>query len=530
MTRYHLGQEIQKEIKRQGMSIEAFADRICIERTSVYDVFKRSHIATDKLAEISRVLNRDFFRELSLLYNPGEIEADEETSIATVTRLLPVDELHVVKDGEEIDAVVDEYMTAERQSPLVVFYTADSVYDVEYMVGRWERKGWKSEEDTARAIHRDIMFQEWGDNLKIEQSPCYTALIYRGPDYYRAIANVVELMKTPGRHIVLLMPVVSTLSRGKNGGLVYDDVAEGCFRVWSGDAHLVVAEAEGSEYLRRREYFHAYLGDGIIDRLVKKIAQTDDLERRLFDLAVDNGLLTATELMPTDETGLSRIKLSLPAPTPEEKELLFANGVNDSPHLDMWLDIRNGYLVDYQYREHPLTVPTGDISAERLDRKPKIVVTPQEQTSRVHMPEVTPGTPSYAKAFKEVMDALTALDANNLYEETFGDDYEDENGLAVRDTEYFKVSVTRDKVTMSDFFIARGAVEANECLRLAVTGMEAVAKLIIFFRVDYHSGDDLTCVLCDAFIDYFVKQNYDSFESMVPLLKSLGIEVKIQRG
>lgn len=30
---------------------------------------------------------------------------------------------------------------------------------------------------------------------------------------------------------------------------------------------------------------------------------------------------------------------------------MFDNGVNNHPHLDMWLDIRNGYLVDFQYNK-----------------------------------------------------------------------------------------------------------------------------------------------------------------------------------
>lgn len=530
MAKYHLGEEIKKEVKRQGISVEAFADRICIERQSVYDIFKRSHIATDKLAEISRVLNRDFFHELSLLYNAAENQSDVngENSETTISRLLPADELHVVSNGEAIDEVVDEYMTSERGKPLVVFYATDTNFEVDYMLGRWERKGWKGEADTARDIHRDTMFQEWGDNLKIEQTPHYTVLIYNGTDYSRAIDNTIGLMETPGRHIVLLVPVVNTLSRGKAGGLVYDDIAEGCFRVWNDKAHFVVAQDEGSKYLRIREYYHAYLGDGIIDRLVKTIAQSGDFERRLLDLTAGSGLLTATEIMPTDNTGLSRILLALPAPDSHERELLFANGVNNTPHLDMWIDIRNGYLADYQYREHPLTVPTGIISVERLDRKPKPEVKAQPQPPRVLMPEVTPGTQAYATTYGEVIDALSNLDPNNLFEETFGDEYEEENGFAPCDINRFNVAVSRDRIVMSDIFIARGAVEPYECLRLIVDGVDAVAKLIIFFRVDYHSGDDFTYELYDAIIDYFIEQGYDTFDSIVPLLKSLDIEFTTQ--
>lgn len=531
MAKYHLGEEIKKEVKRQGIPVEAFADRICIERQSVYDIFKRSHIATDKLAEISRVLNRDFFHEFSLLYNATENQSDVngEMSETTISRLLPADELHVVSNGEAIDAVVDEYMTSERKKPLVVFYAADTNFDVDYMLGRWERKGWKGEADTARDIHRDTMFQVWDDHLKIEQTPHYTVLVYNGTDYSQAIDNAVKLMETPGRHIVLLVPVVNTLDRGNAGGLIYDDVAEGCFRVWSEKVHFVVVQEEDSCYLRRREYYHAYLGDGIIDRLVKTIAQSGDFERRLLDLTAGTGLLTATEIMPTDNTGLSRIQLSLPVPDSHESKLLFDNGVNNAPHLDMWIDIRNGYLADYQYREHPLTVPTGVISIERLDRKPKpALVVEKPQPPRVLMPEVTPGTQAYDATYSEVMSVLSALDANNIFDESFGDELDEEYGLSVRDTEFYKVVVSRDKVVMSDFFIACGAVEPYECFRLTINGMESVATLIIFLRVDYRCGDDLTYELCNAIIECFIEQGYDTFDSIVPLLKSLDIEFTTQ--
>ncbi len=527
MAIYHLGEEIKKEVKRQGMSMEAFADRMCIERQSVYDIFKRAHIATDRLATISSVLNRDFFKELSLLYNSTATMTEESDNDGTkwLKGLLPDEELHIMLNGEEIDSVVDEYMTADRTQPLVVFYAADTDYEVDYMLGRWERKGWKSTGDTARDIHRDIMFQDWGNHLRLEQTPHYSVLLYNDTNYFQAIGNAVELMERSGRHIVVVIPVVNALSRGNNGGLVYDDIAEGCFREWSKKAHFVVAQDKDSGYQRRREYYHAYLGDGVIDRLVKEIAKTDGFAQRLFDLVVGSSLLTVIEIMPTDNTGLSRMLLALPAPDSQERELLFANGVNNSPHLDMWIDQRDGHLVDYQYREHPLTVLTGAISTERLDRKPKPQpLPPNPVPERKLIPEVTPGTPEYDKAFKETIDALKALEPDKIYEDLFGDECETEYGLAVRDTEYFKVAVSRDKVTMSDFFITRGAVEANECLQLTVTGMEAVAKLMIFFRVDYQSGDDFPYELVDAIIEYFIEHSYNTFEEMVPLMKKLDIE------
>ena len=532
MAKYHLGEEIKKEVMRQGMTKEEFADKICIERQTVYDVFKRPYMATDKLAHICRVLGRDFFRELSLANSlvVNEVVESEETTEAPMSRLLPNDELHVVSNGEEIDAVVGEYMTAERNKPLVVFYAADIEFEVDYMLGRWERKGWKGEKDTTRDIHRDTMFQEWGDGMRIDQTPHYSVLIYTGDNYTRAIANAVELMETSGRHIVLVCPVVNSLSRGKQGGLIYDDVAEGCFRVWCEKAHFVVVQDKESKYLRLREYYHAYMGDCIIDRLVSTIALNGDLERRLLDLTAGTGQLTVSETKSADETGLSRIELSLPLPDDAEKELLFHNGVNNDPHLKMWIDIRYGYIADYQYRVHPLTVPTGSISLERLERKSKpksVEEKPKEWPPRVLIPEVTPGTEEYKTVFAEVMEALNTLNPNNHGFDSFGDDVEEINGLSASDADIFNVDVSRERVVMSHEFMSRDAVESCENYRLTITGMESVAKLIIFFRVDYRCGDDLTYELCDAIIEYFIEKRYDRLEQFEPILKSLNIKFEI---
>lgn len=532
MAKYHLGEEIKKEVMRQGMTMEVFADKIFIQRQSVYDVFKNDYMATDKLAHICRVLGRDFFRELSLANSlvVNEVVESKELTETPISRLLPKDELHVVSNGEAIDAVVGEYMTAERNKPLVVFYAADTEFEVDYMLGRWECKGWKGEKDTARDIHRDAMFQEWGDGMRIDQTPHYSVLIYTGDNYTRAIANAVELMETSGRHIVLVCPVVNSLSRGKSGGLVYDDVAEGSFRVWREKAHFVVVQDKESKYLHLREYYHAYMGDGIIDRLVSTIALNGDLERKLLDLTAGTGQLTVTEIMPADETGLSRIELSLPLPDDVEKELLFHNGINNEPHIKMWIDIRKGYLVDYQYRVHPLTVPTGKISLERLERKPKPipeVEKPKEWPPRVLMPEVTPGTEEYKAVFAEVMEALNAIDSNNHGFDSFGDDVEEINGLSASDADIFNVDISSERVVMSSEFMSRGAVESCENYRLTITGMESVAKLIIYLRVDYHCGDDLTYELCDAIIEYFVDNSCNRLEQFEPVLKSLNIKFEI---
>lgn len=59
----NIGPEIKQELARQGRSVSWFARKLCCERSNVYSIFKRKSIDTDLLLRISRILNRNFFRE-----------------------------------------------------------------------------------------------------------------------------------------------------------------------------------------------------------------------------------------------------------------------------------------------------------------------------------------------------------------------------------------------------------------------------------------------------------------------------------
>ena len=56
---------IADEVRRQGIKMEDFADRICCSRQNVYNIFKRNTIDVVQLQLISKVLGRNFFEELS---------------------------------------------------------------------------------------------------------------------------------------------------------------------------------------------------------------------------------------------------------------------------------------------------------------------------------------------------------------------------------------------------------------------------------------------------------------------------------
>lgn len=75
-----IGELIEKEVRKQQISITKFAEMINCQRNNVYDIFKRSKMDITQLKQISKVLKRNFFKELSEdleLINDGE-ESEEE--------------------------------------------------------------------------------------------------------------------------------------------------------------------------------------------------------------------------------------------------------------------------------------------------------------------------------------------------------------------------------------------------------------------------------------------------------------------
>mgnify|MGYP002624723440 FL=1 len=61
----HIGNLIQEELKRQGRSVTWFAEQLFYTRPHIYKIFSKATIDTGLLQRISRILNHDFFQDLS---------------------------------------------------------------------------------------------------------------------------------------------------------------------------------------------------------------------------------------------------------------------------------------------------------------------------------------------------------------------------------------------------------------------------------------------------------------------------------
>lgn len=70
----HVGQMIKAELDRHPKAHTAkwFAEQLHCKRTNVYDIFNRRSVDTALLERISRILNHDFFLDLSVKLNEEE--------------------------------------------------------------------------------------------------------------------------------------------------------------------------------------------------------------------------------------------------------------------------------------------------------------------------------------------------------------------------------------------------------------------------------------------------------------------------
>ena len=57
----HIGKIIEEEFYKQGRSVTWFADKLCCERTNIYNIFKRESIDSALLFKISQILGHNFF-------------------------------------------------------------------------------------------------------------------------------------------------------------------------------------------------------------------------------------------------------------------------------------------------------------------------------------------------------------------------------------------------------------------------------------------------------------------------------------
>ena len=129
-----IGELIENEVRKQQIPITEFAKMICCQRNNVYDIFKRSKMDIAQLKQISKVLNRNFFKELAEdveLINDSK-ESEEEV-IAEINSLQP-NVLFVA-----MGAPLQEKWIAKHQHELKVDIAAGQGGTFDYEAGKIQR-------------------------------------------------------------------------------------------------------------------------------------------------------------------------------------------------------------------------------------------------------------------------------------------------------------------------------------------------------------------------------------------------------
>jgi DNA invertase Pin-like site-specific DNA recombinase len=66
----NIGEKIKEELLLQERSVTWFAKKLGCTRMTIYRIFEKQSIDTQQLLQISRILNHDFFSEMSEDLNP----------------------------------------------------------------------------------------------------------------------------------------------------------------------------------------------------------------------------------------------------------------------------------------------------------------------------------------------------------------------------------------------------------------------------------------------------------------------------
>ena len=125
----HIGEIIKKEMERQKMSKEEFADKISTSRSNIYNIFERQHFNTGQLETISKVLNKNVFlliakemeREMTgegeFLDSVGKLRRDLEKDNPGM-RIIGGND--TAREREEMKQVLEEYFKKPHVKPLLI--------------------------------------------------------------------------------------------------------------------------------------------------------------------------------------------------------------------------------------------------------------------------------------------------------------------------------------------------------------------------------------------------------------------------
>ena len=337
MEKYNIGQEILKEVKAKYPSVTAFAKDLCKSSSATYEIFGKTSLDTDLLLKVSKLLDRDFFREFSEKCLNGEVAVeDKDMTENHINCLLPEDELHVFTQYN-YEAVFEEYFLLPRRKPLVAFCRSrDSI----------------TYTDAISRIGEDFLGEGKVKTLMVDknalidfeaQIPHMTALpqkafvvCYNGTGLQNGFDLVIllseKLLAASGKHVVVICKNNSRIENFEYPK--YISYAEPTFDTWKERIFACVLDNSQNDFVYYRELFRATKNEDCIREIARCLEKHDEEGAQQY-LAEAKKLSTFKDTIIKSDGIWERHQISSVILRPEDKNLL---GAYNHP-VSKWIDI-----------------------------------------------------------------------------------------------------------------------------------------------------------------------------------------------
>ena len=356
MEKYHIGQEILKEVKAKFPSVAAFARELCKSSSATYEIFGKTSLDTDLLLKVSKLLDRDFFREFSEKCLNGEVAVeDKDMTENHINCLLPEDELHIFTYDKH-EMVLEEYFLLPRKKPLVAFCG-------------WKDRGEEACVKQTCVIGENIFGKGMVRSLRVNsnnladletQIPILTSIpqkafviLYRGRGLQNGYDYVIllteKLLAASGKHVVLICDNRNWVDEYS---LEYSSNAEPAFDTWKERIYACVLDNSQNDFVYYRELYYAIKGCGYIDAIRNCLGLdiTDIDEEKVKRIIADakEKLSTFKDTIIKEDEERELHLISSLVVRPEDMKKLKRHMSKDA--VSIWIDISKatGTIRDWQ--------------------------------------------------------------------------------------------------------------------------------------------------------------------------------------
>lgn len=357
MEKYNIGQEILKEVKAKYPSVTAFAKDLCKSSSATYEIFGKTSLDTDLLLKVSKLLDRDFFREFSEKCLNGEVAVeDKDMTENHINCLLPEDELHVFTYDKH-EMVLEEYFLLPRKKPLVAFCG-------------WKNRGEEACVKQTCVIGENIFGKGMVRSLRVDsnnladleaQIPILTSIpqkafviLYRGRGldngYDYVILLTEKLLAASGKHVVLICSNRNWVSI-TNDKAVYSSNVEPTFDTWKERIFACVLDNSQNDFVYYRELYYAIKGCGYIDAIscCLGLSTSDIDEEKVKQLIAEakEKLSTFKDTIIKEDEERERHLISSLVVRPEDKKF---ERYMSKDSVSIWIDISKatGTILNWQ--------------------------------------------------------------------------------------------------------------------------------------------------------------------------------------